>query len=362
MAGSCGIDWLETGLSCMNQQPCALSVDDSAATRDTLVQAPRLSNNTQHSGWSHDLAQVPLATEIFREGHRWVDRRYNDDDNHNDEAGSCIPPGPIGRSAEVMSATKAYTTQRKAQAADEWVCWARRTWRENLGLCAPEVGSDHLFLQGAAGCEWLLLSQCVRFFMLIGAFQGYHDLKQLPYNGKKTKPAKLRKDYWSPMATIEFPQGQGAVGRTVFQKLRELKHLHEVQWHEDLRYKSEKEYTKQDKKTVKAKHEAGFLEYKPLRTVKQRGKALNAQKGNAIADMAVVLAGEGAGNRVLVSQAEDGAKDLVQVTVSWANDQDRNFAEEWSTNVTHDLFEEPSYVAEAAALQTTGAQAQPSPA
>ncbi|CAH0022972.1 unnamed protein product [Clonostachys rhizophaga] len=191
---------------------------------------------------------------------------------------------------------------------------------------------------------------------------GYHDLKQLPYNGKKTKPAKLRKDYWSPMATIEFPQGQGAIGRTVFQKLRELKHLHEVQWHEDLRYKSEKEYTKQDKKVVKEKHEAGFLEYKPLRTVKQRGKALNAQKGNAIADMAVVLAGEGAGNRVLVSQAEDGAKDLVQVTVSWANDQDRNFAEEWSSNVTHDLFEEPSYVAEAAALQTTGAQAQPSPA
>ncbi|VUC31327.1 unnamed protein product [Clonostachys rosea] len=189
---------------------------------------------------------------------------------------------------------------------------------------------------------------------------GYHDLKQLPYNGKKTKPAKLRKDYWSPMAAIEFPQGQGAVGRTVFQKLRELKHLHEVQWHEDLRYKSEKEYTKEDKKKVKEKHEAGFLDYRPLRTVKQRSKALNAQKGNAIADMAVVLAGEGAGNSVLVSQADDGAKDLVQVTVSWANDQDRNFAEEWSSNVTHDLFEEPSYVAEASTLQTT--PAQPSPA
>jgi hypothetical protein len=36
MVGSCGLDWPETGLSRMNQQPCALSVDDSAAARDTL--------------------------------------------------------------------------------------------------------------------------------------------------------------------------------------------------------------------------------------------------------------------------------------------------------------------------------------
>ena len=175
--------------------------------------------------------------------------------------------------------------------------------------------------------------------------QGFHGLKQLPFNGKKTKPAKLRKDYWSPMAIIEFPQGQGSVGRSVFQKLRELKHLHEVAWTDDFRYKSPSEYTHKQKTRLVEEQEKGNFNYRPIRSKKERGIALNAQKANSIADIAAVLSGEGRGNKVTTGE-RDGAKDLVQVTVNWANDQDKGFAESWSTNVTHGMFEEPVYVAE----------------
>lgn len=169
--------------------------------------------------------------------------------------------------------------------------------------------------------------------------QGRHDLKQLPFNGKKTKPAKLRKDYWSPMAIIDLGKGQGSVGRSVFQKLRELKHLHEVSWGDEIRLKSEKEFTKADKKKIADELEKGNPDFRPWRSIKQRGWALNAQKKNAIADMATVLGGAGPGNKLVISEGN-----LVPVTINWANDQDREYAEEWSDNVTHDLFDEPSYV------------------
>ncbi|PNP55575.1 hypothetical protein THARTR1_04099 [Trichoderma harzianum] len=171
---------------------------------------------------------------------------------------------------------------------------------------------------------------------------GFHGLKQLPFNGKKTKPAKLRKDYWSPLAHIRFQPGQGSVGRSVFQKLRELKHLHEVAWTDELRHKRPEQYTSQDKKKIAEEKEKGF-DYQPIRSKQERGIALNAQKQNAIADMASVLAGEGRGNKVLTAETEGGEKELVDVTISWANDQDKKYAETWSKNVTHSLFEAPTY-------------------
>ncbi|KAK5989109.1 Large ribosomal subunit protein mL67 [Cladobotryum mycophilum] len=170
---------------------------------------------------------------------------------------------------------------------------------------------------------------------------GFHDMKQLPFNGKKTKPAKLRKDYWAPLAHIQFQPGHGSVGRSVFQKLRELKHLHEVAWTNEFRYKKTAEFNDADRKKIKEQKEKG-IDYRPVRSKEERGVALNAQKQNAIADMAVVLAGEGRGNKVAASETE-GEKELVDVTVSWANDLDREYAEAWSKNVTHSLFERPSY-------------------
>lgn len=187
--------------------------------------------------------------------------------------------------------------------------------------------------------------------------QGFHGLKQLPFNGKKTKPAKLRKDYWSPFAQISFPAGQGSVGRSVFQKLRELKHLHEVAWDEEFRYKRPEEFSAADKKKIAEEEKEGKI-FRPIRSKQERGVALNRQKANSIADMAAVLGGLGRGNKLILNESEGGEKTLLDVTVSWANDQDREFAEEWSSNVTHGLFETPSYfspepVKEKAAAETT---------
>lgn len=68
----------------------------------------------------------------------------------------------------------------------------------------------------------------------------------------------------------------------MFQKLREFRKRHELEWEDP-------EMKKMDKK--------------------ERGKVLNDQKGNSIADMAAVLGGAGKGNKVWVSEeAEARAK------------------------------------------------------
>ncbi|KAF4969674.1 hypothetical protein FSARC_3120 [Fusarium sarcochroum] len=175
---------------------------------------------------------------------------------------------------------------------------------------------------------------------------GFHDLKQLPFNGKKTKPAKLRKDYWSPFAHISFPAGKGAIGRSVFQKLRELKHLHEVAWDDEFRHKRPEEYTAADHKRIAEEEKKGNKDFRPIRTKEERGIALNAQKSNSIADMAAILSGAGRGNKIVTSEGDESSpRKLLGVKVNWANDQDREYAEEWSQNVSHGLFEKPTYVA-----------------
>ncbi|KAI1777831.1 transcriptional regulation of mitochondrial recombination-domain-containing protein [Hypoxylon cercidicola] len=165
-------------------------------------------------------------------------------------------------------------------------------------------------------------------------------LRQIPFNGKKLRPSKLRKDYWRPMAMIQFPEGQGEVGRSVFQRLRECKSLHELAWGDDMFYDK-------DGKPL-SKHE--------------RGKRLNDQKANTIADIAAVLGGQGKGNKIwksisqddpagladvetsdesnLLQDAEGGVKALVKAEVWWMNDQDQKYAEKWPANVTHHRFAE----------------------
>ncbi|KAI9167408.1 hypothetical protein HJFPF1_03535 [Paramyrothecium foliicola] len=211
-----------------------------------------------------------------------------------------------------------------------------------------------------------------------GSLDGFHGHKQIPFNGKKLKPAKLRKDYWYPMALIEFPSGQGAVGRSAYQKLRELKHLHEVAWGDEIRYKNSDTLSEKQQERAKAASTKG-RDYKVLRTKRERGQALNALKPFSVADMAAVLAGQGAGNKVLSGGSKDNSEQLVGVTVRWSNNQDKNLAEEWSANVTHDLLGEPAYVvevegtgsevpkqvekpaADAAALETAKAESEEAP-
>ncbi|KAI8949962.1 transcriptional regulation of mitochondrial recombination-domain-containing protein [Xylaria longipes] len=159
-----------------------------------------------------------------------------------------------------------------------------------------------------------------------------HAFRQIPFNGKKLRPAKLRKDYWQPMAMIQFPDGQGEVGRSVYQRLRECKKLHEYSWDDSVLYG-------EDGKTL-TKH--------------QRGERLNDQRANTIADMAAVLGGLGKGNKIVVADAAgegqqtesaapvavDEGKALLQATVWWFNELDKKYAYKWTKNVKHELFEE----------------------
>ncbi|PHH70856.1 hypothetical protein CDD82_6881 [Ophiocordyceps australis] len=166
------------------------------------------------------------------------------------------------------------------------------------------------------------------------------DLEQLPFNGKKTKPAKLRKDYWALMAVIKFPPEHSSVGRCVFQKLRELKHLHEVSWPDELRYKVPSQFSTQDKKRI-AEAEAKGKTLRPFRSKYQRGCAINAQKQNAIADMSVVLAGKGKGNTMVHKDANDPENRLIPVSVDWMFDYLKRHAPSWSDNVEHGLLAPP---------------------
>ncbi|KAI1496730.1 transcriptional regulation of mitochondrial recombination-domain-containing protein [Biscogniauxia marginata] len=205
-------------------------------------------------------------------------------------------------------------------------------------------------------------------------------LKQLPFNGRKMKPSKLRRDYWRPLAMIQFPEGLGVVGQSVFTRLRECRRLHEVAWDDSILYDVE---TRRTLKRI------------------ERGSVLSDQKANAVADMAAVLGGLGKGNKIwapepeeieeaeeaaalaaaeaeveaeaeaeekeegkkkrkkgkkeakivkplLVSDAdkvqvktEDGEiKSLIKAMVWWADPLDQNHARHWPKNVTHHVFSE----------------------
>ncbi|KAK1637284.1 transcriptional regulation of mitochondrial recombination-domain-containing protein [Colletotrichum phormii] len=256
--------------------------------------------------------------------------------------------------------------------------------------------------------------------------ESHRALKQLPFNGKKSKPAKLRRDYWEPMALIQLPAGAGAAGQSVFQKLREFRRMHELAWEDDLLYREHRtellkpkpikpwgvkqkkndaaavddvKYSvagEEDKDAASAPADGAKTTTTPedlvsvrkiVRNRHERSLALNDQRANSIADMAAVLAGFGRGNRLVVSAGEKKAvledgealtgrkwskappaktqlvaagqsssgeeevqggagttkapavDQLLPATIYWANEDDRNFAQEWTGNVTHDLFQ-----------------------
>jgi len=121
------------------------------------------------------------------------------------------------------------------------------------------------------------------------------------------------------MAVIQFAEGKGVVGRSVFQKLREFKREHELSW--------------------------GWQTKELLGKSKpERSGVLNAQKANSVADMAAVLAGAGNGNRIWVTdgavkpqEGEKPPRKLVSATVYWANEFDVELAREWPANVSHQI-------------------------
>jgi hypothetical protein len=152
--------------------------------------------------------------------------------------------------------------------------------------------------------------------------QNNHALSQLPYNGKKTVPAALRKDLWAPLARVHFPQGQSSAGLTTFRLLREYRKLHETQWDPSFAIDPE---TK-----------------KPL-SRKLRGRKLCDQKANSIADLAAALKKVTVTETQAAEQEKEGAEKQEgllgledKVTVQWADLYDAEFAKEWPSTVVHD--------------------------
>lgn len=118
---------------------------------------------------------------------------------------------------------------------------------------------------------------------------------------------------------IHFPKGCGEVGRSVFQKLREFRKRHELEW-------GDKERVDELRKLVR-----------PWRGGKQElGKALNDQKANSVADMAAVLGGAGKGNRIWAKpRSDEDAGELHTATIYWADELDQTHAQSWPDNVRH---------------------------
>ncbi|KAK6841607.1 hypothetical protein PG987_002467 [Apiospora arundinis] len=161
-------------------------------------------------------------------------------------------------------------------------------------------------------------------------------LRQIPFNGKKLKPSKLRKDYWRPMAMIQFPEGQGHIGRSVYHIMREFRMRHDLGWDDGMIH------DKESRRTL-TRHE--------------RGQRLNGmQKPNAIADVAAVLSGLGKGNKMWQPAGTEGVETVAEITkadektgevtnllktqVWWMDPLDKNYAQSWSKNVSHFAFKE----------------------
>ncbi|KAL9086478.1 MAG: hypothetical protein Q9165_007094 [Trypethelium subeluteriae] len=105
------------------------------------------------------------------------------------------------------------------------------------------------------------LTQSMQQSMLTSKCQNNHALKQLAYFGKKSVPAKLRKDVWAPLITVTFPYNNQ--GLDAFHKLREYRRIRDVTWYMDV------EGVPQEKK--------------------RRKRALMNQKAASIADLAAIL-------------------------------------------------------------------------
>ncbi|PFH59867.1 hypothetical protein XA68_11759 [Ophiocordyceps unilateralis] len=150
--------------------------------------------------------------------------------------------------------------------------------------------------------EEIWVFSCHRTNQVVFSFEQnvhrHHVLKQIPFAGKKSKPAVIRKDLWAPLAHLKFPKGLGQVGISVFRQLRELKHLGEVSWDTNLIYKRPSEYTEEEKERLRENPDSP----RPLRTLAQRSSAINDQKRQVIANIAAILSGEGVGNRMWISQ------------------------------------------------------------
>ena len=182
--------------------------------------------------------------------------------------------------------------------------------------------------------------------------QNHNSLDQLPFLGKKTVPARLRKDLWSPFFMVYFPSPHA--GLAAYRNLREYRRLHETS------------YPLETITETEGKHKGNLF------GKKKRGKALMNQKANSVADIAAVLLEQEKGpSQERIDNAERRMRrieklkkqkgegkvrkapvDVVKemggvdgVKVRWANLLDAEFAETWPEAVVHDGLEKSRHTA-----------------
>ncbi|TVY26338.1 Uncharacterized protein LHYA1_G005436 [Lachnellula hyalina] len=179
-------------------------------------------------------------------------------------------------------------------------------------------------------------------YSLTKTLKNHKSLRQIPFNGKKTVPRALRKDHWTPLATLTFPSP--TIGISALQRLREFRRRHELEWSVKSLFPNEKERTDYLEGAYVAEGK-----YKGL-SEKQQGKKKNHvrrkmvgwklmdQKPNSVADMAFVCSrldavevGKEKGTRLGLHGEGTGAP----VEVLWNNMLDAEYAETWSGNVVH---------------------------
>lgn len=131
---------------------------------------------------------------------------------------------------------------------------------------------------------------------------------------------------------IQFDAGQGVVGRNVFQKLREFRKLHELQWGWQA-----KEFQKLNKY--------------------DRGEKIHNQKPNAVADIAAVLSGAGRGNLMWAEEAATVSDAVKEGEASIAATA-QSISKTESTDAQIETNTEKSDTAEVALSTTPAAPAQ----
>lgn len=146
-------------------------------------------------------------------------------------------------------------------------------------------------------------------------------MKQLTFVGKKSVPSALRKDLWTPMATVSFTDQ--IMGTNTYRMLREFRRRHETDYPESVKSLPKKE----------------------------RSRKLMDQKANSVADLAASLALEieritkiakepkrrpQRGERVPLTLPIPVEGDVV---VRWSNIYDYEFAKDWPAAVVHDHME-----------------------
>lgn len=182
--------------------------------------------------------------------------------------------------------------------------------------------------------------------------QNHAALKQIPFLGKKTVPASLRKDLWQPFCMVEFPSSiQGLIA---FRKLREFRRLHETTYPLSIITQNE------------GPHKGQLL------GTKKRGKVLMNQKANSVADLAaVLLQQERPPTEDAIANSEKKLKhkekmrrqkgpakvkgvpvlaplmsgSVEGVRVRWADMLDAEFAQTWPEGVVHDELGKHRYTA-----------------